>query len=133
MAAHVDLARRASAERAARLAELADAHGRPAPKVVLLVGVHVAGDAARARREAGAHLRGQYGLPLEAVERWTPAGPAAAVAEQLQAHVDAGVEELVLMPLGGDPLTQYERLAEVRDRLARPASSPSVPVPGARP
>jgi alkanesulfonate monooxygenase SsuD/methylene tetrahydromethanopterin reductase-like flavin-dependent oxidoreductase (luciferase family) len=101
------------ARRAERLAELAAAHGRPRPALALLIGVHV-GD--RAAAEADAHLRGLYGMGLERVERWTALGDADAVAEHLDAYVRAGVGEIVLMPLGGDPLVQIERLAEVRAR-----------------
>lgn len=105
------------ARRAERLAELAAARGRPRPALALLIGVHVDGDRARARREAAAHLQGLYRMGLEVVERWTALGDAEAVCEHLDAHVAVGVEEIVLMPLGGDPLRQLERLADVRARL----------------
>jgi alkanesulfonate monooxygenase SsuD/methylene tetrahydromethanopterin reductase-like flavin-dependent oxidoreductase (luciferase family) len=74
-------------------------------------------DVDRARRTAAEHLDGQYRLPLKAVERWTLLGPPAVVAEELRRYLDAGVSELILMPLGPQPLQQYERLAEVRRRL----------------
>jgi alkanesulfonate monooxygenase SsuD/methylene tetrahydromethanopterin reductase-like flavin-dependent oxidoreductase (luciferase family) len=101
------------ARRAERLAELAAAHGRPRPGLALLIGVRVGDDAAP---QADAHLRGLYGMGLERVERWTPVGDADAVGEQLEAYREAGVGELILMPLGADPLGQFERLAGVRDR-----------------
>jgi hypothetical protein len=72
---------------------------------------------ARARRAAAAHLDGLYGMALETVERWTALGDAEGVCQHLDAYVHAGVEEMVLMPLGGDPLGQIERLADVRARL----------------
>ena len=62
-------------------------------------------------------MPGPVPAPLHVVERWTPVGPIDLIVETLQAHVNAGVEELVLMPLGSGPLVQYERLAEVRERL----------------
>jgi alkanesulfonate monooxygenase SsuD/methylene tetrahydromethanopterin reductase-like flavin-dependent oxidoreductase (luciferase family) len=105
------------AERNARLADLAAEHGRPQPGLALLVGVRVDDDLERGRREAEAHLRGQYRLPLHVVERWTPVGSIDYVVQVLEAYVAAGVEELVLMPLGSEPLRQYERLAEVRERV----------------
>ncbi len=115
----------ALAERAARLTELASAHGRERPSLALLIGVHVDDNLQRAREEAGAYAQGQYGLPLEVVERWTPLGGIEQVAEHLEAHIAAGVQEFVLMPLARDPLRQYERLAEVRARLSRsPAAAP---------
>jgi alkanesulfonate monooxygenase SsuD/methylene tetrahydromethanopterin reductase-like flavin-dependent oxidoreductase (luciferase family) len=110
------------AERHARLAGLAADHGRPQPRLALLVGVRVDDDLERGRREAEAHLQGQYRLPLQVVERWTPVGSIDYVVQTLEAHVAGGVEELLLMPLGSEPLRQYERLAEVRERLVGAAA-----------
>jgi alkanesulfonate monooxygenase SsuD/methylene tetrahydromethanopterin reductase-like flavin-dependent oxidoreductase (luciferase family) len=101
------------AQRAERLAELAAAHARPRPGLSLLVLAHVDEDAGRAREQADAHLRGQYGMPLDRVERWTAFGPAAAVAEFLEPYTRIGVSEILLLPLGSRPLEQIERLAEV--------------------
>jgi alkanesulfonate monooxygenase SsuD/methylene tetrahydromethanopterin reductase-like flavin-dependent oxidoreductase (luciferase family) len=112
------------ARRAARLAELAAEHSRPCPEVALLVGVHVDDDLERARRDAAGHLDGQYGLPLGVVERWTALGSIERVLAYLQAHIEAGVDEFVLMPLASEPLRQYERLAEIGLRLR--ALHPSV-------
>jgi probable F420-dependent oxidoreductase len=113
------------AERTTRLAELAADRGRPQPGVAMLVAVHVDDDVDRARREAETHLQGLYGLPLNVVERWTPVGEIDRIVEYLDAQLDAGVQELVLMPLGRDPVSQYEPLAEVRARLLR-AAAPGV-------
>lgn len=104
-------------QRAEWLAELAAEHRRPTPVLALLVGVHVDDDLELARREAAAHLHGQYGLALEVVERWSALGSIERVLAYLQAHVEAGVEEFVLMPLAREPLRQYERLAEISSRL----------------
>jgi probable F420-dependent oxidoreductase len=104
-------------ERGRRLAELAAEHGRPMPSLSLLLGIHVDDDLERARQEAEGHLRGQYGLGLETVERWTALGSIERVLSQLEPYLSVGVNELVLMPLASDPLAQYERLAEVRARL----------------
>jgi probable F420-dependent oxidoreductase len=105
------------AERSQRLAELAADLGRPVPTTALLVGVRV-DDAGDARREAEAHLQGQYRIGLELVERWTLLGSIETVVEQLESYRAAGVQEFLLMALGRDPLVQYEQLAEVRSRLA---------------
>ena len=99
--------------RARRLSELARRDGRARPELALLVGVHVDDDLEVARHEAAGYLKGQYGMPLEVVERWTALGNTAHVTEYLQAYVAAGVGELVLMPLAREPMRQYERLAEV--------------------
>jgi probable F420-dependent oxidoreductase len=103
--------------RARRLWELADEHGRSRPDLALLVGVHVDDDLEVARREAAGYLKGQYGMPLEVVQRWTALGSVTQVTDYLQAHVAAGVGELVLMPLAREPMRQYERLAQVSARL----------------
>jgi alkanesulfonate monooxygenase SsuD/methylene tetrahydromethanopterin reductase-like flavin-dependent oxidoreductase (luciferase family) len=108
----------AIAERARELGELASAAGRAALSITLLILVHVDDDLEAARRRAAEHLQGQYRLPLKVVERWAALGPATLVAEQLQGYVEAGVGELILMPLGGRPLEQYERLAQVRALVA---------------
>jgi alkanesulfonate monooxygenase SsuD/methylene tetrahydromethanopterin reductase-like flavin-dependent oxidoreductase (luciferase family) len=111
-------------ERAGRLAELAAERDRPCPGLALLVCLHVDDDTVRARAEAADYMRGQYGLALEVVERWTPLGGIERIAEYLQGHLAAGVQEFVLMPLARDPLRQYERLAELRERLSSFAAAP---------
>lgn len=99
--------------RAERLAELAAEVGRPRPSLAMLIGVRVEDDPEAARREAAAHLHGQYRLALDAVERWTLLGDAESVGMRLDAYRAVGVEEFVLMPLGARPLEQFERLSEV--------------------
>jgi alkanesulfonate monooxygenase SsuD/methylene tetrahydromethanopterin reductase-like flavin-dependent oxidoreductase (luciferase family) len=105
------------AQRTRTLAQLAEAEGRPAPGTALLIGVRIDDDRARARREAEAHVRGQYAMGLEAIERWTLLDGVDGAVEQLDAYRRAGVQEFLLMALGSAPLSQYERLAEVRSRL----------------
>ncbi len=105
------------ARRLETLETLAGQAGRPRPKLASLILVHADADSDRGRREADAHLRGQYGMGLDRVEHWTGLGSAEAIAQQLAAYVAVGVEEFILMPLGGDPLTQIERLAEVKISL----------------
>lgn len=105
------------AERSQILADLADREGRPAPGTALLIGVHIDADRATARAEAELHVRGQYRMGLEKIEHWTLLNSVDGAVEQLEAYSQAGVEEFVFMPLGREPLTQYERLAEVRERF----------------
>jgi alkanesulfonate monooxygenase SsuD/methylene tetrahydromethanopterin reductase-like flavin-dependent oxidoreductase (luciferase family) len=105
------------AQRGERLAELSAAHGRPTPRLALLVLAHVDDDAARARQEAEAHLRGQYGMALDRVERWTAFGCADSVADFLEPYTRIGVSEILLLPLGSRPLEQIERLAETVSRI----------------
>jgi alkanesulfonate monooxygenase SsuD/methylene tetrahydromethanopterin reductase-like flavin-dependent oxidoreductase (luciferase family) len=105
------------AKRLDRLGELAEAAGRPRPRVAMLILVHTDPSADTARREADGHLRAQYAMGLERVEHWTGLGSTGQITEQLAAFAAVGVEEFVLMPLGSDPLTQIERLAEVKTQL----------------
>jgi hypothetical protein len=58
-------------------------------------------------------------LPFRAVERWTAYGPAERVAKMLVEYCDAGVSEFLLLPETPDPLSQYERLAAVRELVGR--------------
>jgi alkanesulfonate monooxygenase SsuD/methylene tetrahydromethanopterin reductase-like flavin-dependent oxidoreductase (luciferase family) len=101
-----------------RIAALAAAAGRPAPQTLLMVFVHVGDDRVRARAEVDALTRGQYGLPLERLERWFLIGDAGTVAEGLAAHRAAGVDGFVLHPASPDPVGQLEPLAAVRELLA---------------
>jgi probable F420-dependent oxidoreductase len=105
------------AERSQLLAEYAAREARPTPGTALLIGVNVDDDLGRARAEAEAHIRGLYGMGLDTVARWTLLDSIDGAAERLDAYRQAGVQEFLLMPLGREPLTQYERLAEVRWRL----------------
>lgn len=105
------------AQRRAQLAELAAGNGRPTPGTALLVGVNIDDDRGRARAQAEAHIRGQYRMDLQTVEHWTLLTSIDGAVEQLDAYRQAGVREFLLMPLGAEPLVQYERLAEVRARL----------------
>jgi alkanesulfonate monooxygenase SsuD/methylene tetrahydromethanopterin reductase-like flavin-dependent oxidoreductase (luciferase family) len=105
------------AQRAVRLGELSEAHGRPRPGLSLLVLAHVDDDAAQARAQADAHLRGQYGMALDRVERWTAFGSVEAVADFLEPYTRVGVSEILLLPLGSRPLEQIERLAEATSAL----------------
>ena len=105
----------------ARLREL----GVDRPQIGMLVLVNVDDDPQRARAGAAALLERQYAMPLRVVERWTAMGPAAEVAAFLRRYEDVGVREFVLMPAAVDPVGQYRRLAEVRDRM-RAAGTPDV-------
>ncbi|MGZ4177883.1 MAG: LLM class flavin-dependent oxidoreductase [Solirubrobacteraceae bacterium] len=96
---------------------VAEREGRPTPGTALLIGVHIDDDRARARAEAELHIRGQYRMGLEKIEHWTLLDNVDGAVEQLEAYSDAGVQEFLFMPLGREPLIQYERLAEVRRRF----------------
>jgi alkanesulfonate monooxygenase SsuD/methylene tetrahydromethanopterin reductase-like flavin-dependent oxidoreductase (luciferase family) len=106
------------AERSGLLAEMALEHDRPVPRTALLVLIRVDDDHAHAREVAGAHLRGQYRMALDVVERWTVLDSIDGAVERLSAYLEVGVSEILLLTLGPDTLTQYERLATVNDRLS---------------
>jgi alkanesulfonate monooxygenase SsuD/methylene tetrahydromethanopterin reductase-like flavin-dependent oxidoreductase (luciferase family) len=113
------------AERSERLAELAALEGRPCPTTALLILTRIDDDAAHARAQAEAHIAGQYRMTLNAVERWTLLDSIDGAVERLARYAEVGVQEFLLLTLGDDPLTQYERLAAVGTRLAAPDPSPS--------
>ncbi len=110
-------------ERSSRLAELAAEHDRRPPATALLIGVRIDDDRGRAAREAEAHMRGQYRMGLEPVERWTLLGSIDTVVDRMEAYRAAGVQEVLFMALGSEPLVQYEHLAEVRTRLGTAADA----------
>ncbi|MBO0769142.1 MAG: LLM class flavin-dependent oxidoreductase [Solirubrobacterales bacterium] len=109
------LSPRSIAKRKEKLDELAA--GRETPRLASLILVHVDDDTTTARAQAERHIQGQYGMDLEKIEHWTGLGSATHIAEQLHAYTEVGVEEFILMPLGTDPLTQIDRLAEVKESL----------------
>jgi alkanesulfonate monooxygenase SsuD/methylene tetrahydromethanopterin reductase-like flavin-dependent oxidoreductase (luciferase family) len=108
-----------------RLGELAAGTGRPVPQRLMMLFAHVAGDDGEnaAREEAAAFVRGQYGLPFDALERWALVGGEQQVAGGLNALADAGVSGVILVPAARDPLEQYRRLAALRP-LTRWAGGP---------
>jgi alkanesulfonate monooxygenase SsuD/methylene tetrahydromethanopterin reductase-like flavin-dependent oxidoreductase (luciferase family) len=113
------------AERSERLAELAALQGRPCPTTALLILTRIDDDAAHARAQAEAHIAGQYRMALDLVERWTLLDSIDGAVQRLAEYAEVGVQEFLLLTLGDDPLTQYERLAEVSARLTALKPSPS--------
>ena len=113
------------AERSAQIAEMALQHGRPVPRTALLILVRIDDDRAAGRGRAEAHVRGQYRIALDVIERWTLLDSIDGAVQRLSEYTAVGVSEFLLLTLGTDTLTQYERLAEVRSRLAAPTPSGS--------
>ncbi len=102
------------ARRRRLLAELAEEAGRPTPETTMVLFAAVGDDDEQCRRDAAALYRGQYALPWDVVEPWTPCGSAAAVAEDLAAYREAGVTGFVVIPCRPDVVAQADALAEVR-------------------
>lgn len=107
--------RRVAAARA-RLDELALAEGRPPARIGMLVFLHVGGSTAE--RDAAGHFVGtQYRLPFEKVSRYVPVGDLDEVASHLAGLVEAGVDELVLLPATAEHRGQYDALGELMATL----------------
>lgn len=105
------------AERSERLAELAALQGRPCPTTALLILTRIDDDAAHARAQAESHIAGQYRMTLDVVGRWTLLDSIDGAVQRLAEYAEVGVQEFLLLTLGDDTLTQFERLAEVGARL----------------
>jgi alkanesulfonate monooxygenase SsuD/methylene tetrahydromethanopterin reductase-like flavin-dependent oxidoreductase (luciferase family) len=108
------------AERSARLAEMALEQSRPCPRVAMLVLIRIDDDRGHARAQAEAHVRGQYEMAFDLVERWAVLDSIGGAVERLSEYVAVGVSEFILLTVGEDPLVQYERLAELN--VAHPAT-----------
>ncbi|MEV4838738.1 LLM class flavin-dependent oxidoreductase [Nonomuraea sp. NPDC049486] len=104
------------AEGAARLAELAAEHGRPAP-VVAIGGTCALGTGVPSREEIASGIGGAYGRPVEEVIDIPLTGRPEEAAERLAAYREAGARHAVVGIAGGDWRTQVELLAEVRKIL----------------
>ena len=91
---------------------------RPVCTTVMLLFAHVTEDAETGRAELQQFVAGQYGMPVEAIEKWCVIGSEARVADALAEYRDAGAESFVMMPTAVNVLEQYERLAAVRGRFA---------------
>jgi alkanesulfonate monooxygenase SsuD/methylene tetrahydromethanopterin reductase-like flavin-dependent oxidoreductase (luciferase family) len=111
------------AERSQLLGEMALEEGRPMPGVSVLIPVRIDDDRDRAFAQARAHLAERYAMPPGTIEPWALLDSIDGAVERLYQFVDVGVSELVLVALGSDTLAQYERLAEVRGRLASAAET----------
>lgn len=81
----------------------------------MLVVLNTGGSAAAA--EAARFVGAQYRLPFEKVRRYVPVGDADEVSGRLAGLVEAGVDELVLLPAGPDHRGQYDAIGEVLRRL----------------
>jgi alkanesulfonate monooxygenase SsuD/methylene tetrahydromethanopterin reductase-like flavin-dependent oxidoreductase (luciferase family) len=97
-----------------RLREQAHRLGRRSPELMMSLMVHVDKDRSHAVEEAGAFVRGQYGMEFGDVERWAALGGVNEVADQVSAYLEAGVKSVVLIPVARDPLHQLECFVKVR-------------------
>ncbi len=104
-------------ECAERLAELAAAQQRPRPRLVLLLGFHIAEDEAAARSFLERYTQAEYGMSFERIERWTAYGSTERVTDVIRAYGEVGVDEFVMTALAPDPMEQIRRLRDVRDMV----------------
>jgi alkanesulfonate monooxygenase SsuD/methylene tetrahydromethanopterin reductase-like flavin-dependent oxidoreductase (luciferase family) len=104
-----------------QLAELAAEHGRPAPGIALVAFINVTDDAATGREQAAEHIKRQYGMPFDKVERWALIGTAEQIAERVHEYRDAGVDGFSLSPAHPFPLEQIDGVAAVRSLIGAPA------------
>jgi alkanesulfonate monooxygenase SsuD/methylene tetrahydromethanopterin reductase-like flavin-dependent oxidoreductase (luciferase family) len=81
----------------------------------LWVGLDPAGEPARGY--VAEAMEAFYGVPFATFERYTPAGTAAEVADQLSPYVAAGARYLALTPCSANADLALEQLAEVRRLL----------------
>jgi alkanesulfonate monooxygenase SsuD/methylene tetrahydromethanopterin reductase-like flavin-dependent oxidoreductase (luciferase family) len=102
-----------------RLIGLAAEHERPAPGAALVAFVNVCADRTAGKAEAAELIERQYRMPFERVERWTLVGPVEEIAERLATYGEAGVDGFCISSATPRPLEQVERLAAVREALAR--------------
>lgn len=104
-------------ERRDRLAEHADAAGRPQVRLGMSVFVHITSDKSAGERAARAFFDGLYGLDFEQVRRFCVIGEVDEVTTFLEGYVAKGVDTFVIVSMDAEPLTQFERLALVREQL----------------
>jgi probable F420-dependent oxidoreductase len=103
-------------KRASRyLADVRAAHGHRRDPLggAAMIPIYVDSDHHRARRELGAHLAERYGRAIDppVIDRYCLAGPADHCIDQLARYAEAGVTDVVLMPVVTGPQECY-RLAD---------------------
>ncbi len=112
-----------------KIRQQADAQGRQLEHFRWMAYVPVAVDDDRiaARQRAAAFLGTTYRQDFDAiVDRVTAAGTPDDVTARLQALVDAGADQLIILPCGEDPIAVAERvLTEVVPSLRRGARRPT--------
>ncbi|GAA1952295.1 LLM class flavin-dependent oxidoreductase [Amycolatopsis minnesotensis] len=104
-------------ETRARLAELADGEGRPAPRIAMVIhGSLVAKPAPGLRDRYAGQLAANYGIDAEAVRDFVVTGTPAEVSARFAEYADAGVEKLAFVgaPGGDGWYRAADLLAEIR-------------------
>jgi alkanesulfonate monooxygenase SsuD/methylene tetrahydromethanopterin reductase-like flavin-dependent oxidoreductase (luciferase family) len=105
---------------ARRLAELADAAGRPAPEITASAMVAIDGDPAVPEPDGLVRklsdVDGLYGIPAEAVPDMLVTGSTDAIADRLAALAAVGASRVVVTLAAGDWFRQAELLAEATRR-----------------
>jgi alkanesulfonate monooxygenase SsuD/methylene tetrahydromethanopterin reductase-like flavin-dependent oxidoreductase (luciferase family) len=104
-------------ERLERLDEIAWEHCAPRPPVGLEVLVHPTREASAGEPQMRAFIESIYTIPFERIARYAVGGEPAAIADHLVGLVEAGVDELILIPAVADPLACMGELADIRERV----------------
>jgi alkanesulfonate monooxygenase SsuD/methylene tetrahydromethanopterin reductase-like flavin-dependent oxidoreductase (luciferase family) len=103
---------------AAQLAGLAAGHGRPVPVIAVgAAGALGSGPGVPTREQVASNISGGYGRPLEEVLPLPITGDPREAAERLAAYRDAGARHIVMGIAGGDWRRQCDLLAEARSLL----------------
>jgi alkanesulfonate monooxygenase SsuD/methylene tetrahydromethanopterin reductase-like flavin-dependent oxidoreductase (luciferase family) len=103
--------------KAARLRELAEQHGRPAPRLALAIqGCLAARPDSRLHERCAGSLAETFGLPTETAARYVVTGTPQQVAEQFAAYAAVGVERIAFA-VDGDWHRSCELLGQVRQLL----------------
>jgi len=104
---------------AGRLADLAAEHGRPTPVIVVgAAGALRSGPGVPAREQIASSIARAYGKPLEEVMSIPITGDPREAAAHLAAYRDAGARHIVVGISGGDWRAQCDLLAETRGLLS---------------
>ena len=100
-----------------RLRVLAEESGTATPPVGCSVMLHVDEHEDRAHREMADYMEAIYRLPYDRLRPFTIAGNEDVAVARLCALVDAGVENIVLLPAAREPETVIEPLAAIARRV----------------
>lgn len=105
-------------KRATRLIELAEANGRPVPKIGTMIYANLTDrPSTEAAETIAASLANGYGLSIDHTRQVVIGGSPEQAAEGLQRYLDAGAQQFVVALEGANWQAQYDLLAKTRALL----------------